>query len=65
MPKTGRFYVSQDDDGHKYVIPWDKRQEWENFVDSSIEGTLSSDEMPDYAVRIDGGMLTFCSWKIQ
>lgn len=65
MPKTGRFYVSQDDSGHQYVIPWNKREEWEHFVDSIYSNpSLNDGEVPDYAVRVDGGVLTFCNWKI-
>lgn len=66
MPKTGRFYVSQSDSGDQYIIPWEKREEWENYVKASDEGWAEAvyDDVPEFAVRVDGGVLTFCSWKI-
>lgn len=67
MPKTGRFYVSQDDSGHEYVIPWERRVEWENYIDALSGGYSEAiyDDVPDYAIRVDGGVVTFMNWKIK
>jgi hypothetical protein len=57
-----RFFIASDDSGHDYVVPWAKREEWYQFVDRLSDDCC--EDVPDYADRIDGGIVTFTSWEI-
>lgn len=52
-----------DNSSHHYVIPYDKREEWEAFC-AIPEDDESSWEVPAFAERIDGGRLVFKAWRI-
>lgn len=57
-----RYCLASDDDGHWYVIPAEKRDEWENWV----QMPESTDyEAPSYAIPVDGHptWITFERWK--
>lgn len=47
---TDRFRFVTDDDFHNYIIPADKRADWEKFLDSD-EAELG--EMPEWAREIN------------
>lgn len=49
----GRFFLAHDDSGHRYVVPVERRDEWEAWQEDR-----ETDEAPDYARRVEGG-LTF------
>lgn len=53
-----RYFIDTDCSGHEYYIPWDKREEWRSYAEIP-EDDERSWEIPEYAVRIDGGTLTF------
>ena len=47
----GPYCVVSDDDGHWYVIPAGKRDDWDEFVQSA--GRDLSIAAPDWAIPID------------
>ena len=57
-----RYCISDDGSGHKYVIPYERTQEWESWIYSQA---WENGDPPDYAERIDGGTLTFTDWRIE
>jgi len=55
------YTLTQDDDGHEYVIPYSKLADWHIFLQD--EDAVSKDEVPEWATRF-GGTLVFTDWKI-
>lgn len=51
-----RYRVVMDNDGHHYLIPADKDEEWDEFLD--LEGEAAWD-VPEWARDIDFPALTF------
>lgn len=51
----------QDEDSHRYVIPFEKLNEWNAWRDLSDE---QAEEPPAWATRLDGGYLIFKEWRI-
>lgn len=58
MDKEERFFISSDNSGHNYLIPLDRRVQWLKFLDIPEEDERSWD-VPDWARRLEGEMLTF------
>ncbi len=54
------FRIVADDSGHDYVIPSDKAEEWDAF----LSGDVDTWDVPEWAIRIDGGPLVFQVWRI-
>jgi hypothetical protein len=54
-----RWFIGHDCSGHQYLIPEAREAEWGAFCEIP-EDDERSWEVPDWAVRIDGGQLTFC-----
>jgi hypothetical protein len=52
-----------DDSFHHYVIPLDKEDDWEKFMEIP-EDDPSSWDVPEYAELIDGGRLIFKEYRI-
>lgn len=48
-----KYCLVSDDDGHDYVIPADKRDEWNRLIDDEMN------EAPDWAYMISVAALTF------
>lgn len=53
------FRLAFDEDGHEYVIPEDREQDWQDFLNSPA---YHDGEMPDYAHRFEGDFLF--AWPI-
>jgi len=49
--KAGRFFISSDDDGHRYLVPADKREEWNLWRNIPSEDERSW-EVPSFATEI-------------
>lgn len=62
-----RHRLTSDDDGHDYIIPADKQQEWWNFMVKFYTASNKGENTPDeplWAVRIDNpSKLTFENWR--
>lgn len=64
-----RYRLTSDDDGHWFVIPADKKLEWNQYVENiakasdwKFEGTFP--EKPEWAEQIDQPYrLTFENWR--
>jgi hypothetical protein len=54
------FFIDSDDDAHWYVVEWDKKDEWEKWLDSD------SDEVPNYAIPIHGhpSLVSFNEYEV-
>lgn len=46
-----RFMLATDNDGHWYIIPYDKRKVWESVVRAAEDGM----EPPGWVTRLNGG----------
>lgn len=58
-----RFYLDTDNDSHWYVVPYNKRHEWNEFVQLDPDNPEAWD-VPEYATPIDNPhMLTFDKWE--
>lgn len=59
-----KYTIVSDDDGHYYVIPVDKKSEWNEFMNSV---DYDNGETPEYADTIPGclSLLTFENYKIR
>jgi hypothetical protein len=53
METTNKFYLSQDNDCHWYIIPLEKQQEWSKWCNLDSEDE-NSWEPPDFAIPING-----------
>lgn len=53
-----RYFIGFDGSGHSYLVPLEKKDEWDVWTEISEDDERSWD-VPDYAVYIDGGLLTF------
>lgn len=49
-----RFFFDQDNDSHWYLVPVDRRAEWDAWR-AIPEGDERGWEVPDFAKRMDGG----------
>jgi len=58
-----RYCTVSDDSGHSYYIPHGFIDRWYQWLETPEEDPRSWD-VPDFAVRIDGGTLTFSDPKI-
>lgn len=56
-----RFFLSNDNDGHLYLIPADKREAFEEWREIP-EDDEAAWEAPEFARRVDGDVssITFC-----
>lgn len=59
-----KYTIVSDDDGHRYVIPVDKKSEWDKFMSSE---DYDNGEIPEYADHIPGclSLLKFDSYIIK
>ena len=57
-----RFEIVSDNSGHEYYIPIERYNDWASFM-MIDEDDERSWEVPDFAVRIEGG-LTFTNPKL-
>jgi hypothetical protein len=53
-----RWFIGSDDSGHEYLVPLERVEEWHKFC-AIPEDDEESWDVPAWAVRIDGGRLTF------
>lgn len=53
------FIQVKDDSGHRFVIPFERRDEWDEWVQDDTEAGW---EVPEYAVGVDGGDVVFKEW---
>jgi hypothetical protein len=53
-----RFFIGSDDDGHEFLVPFERREEWEAWL-TQLHGPEPDWNQPAYAASIDGGLLTF------
>lgn len=64
MSEQERYYLSKDNDGHRYLVPLNKRGEWMKWLDESTkywDELPDSDppEMPEGVKEIGGGIVSF------
>jgi hypothetical protein len=66
-----KYTQVKDDDGHSYVIPADKVEEWWDYIDEVYNFWRSTPGLdqrepkePDWVERIDGGRLVFENWEV-
>ena len=53
-----RYFIGMDGSGHRYLIPLKHKAEWDAWSALDADDECAWDE-PDFAQRIDGGLLTF------
>lgn len=51
--------IVYDDSGHRYLIPYNKRKDWEFFLENDDSGNE-----PSYAERIDGALIAFENYTV-
>ena len=56
-----KYTLVSDDDGHEYIIPYEKLDEWEEFLQSE-ECELG--DVPEYAERKEGETLIFENYTL-
>jgi hypothetical protein len=59
MTNREKYYLIQDDDGHWYLTPFDKKGEAEKFLEAIYDYWTNSldgepPEIPDWLKQIDG-----------
>lgn len=55
-----RYFLALDECGNEYIVPWVKREHWFNLgVDWANAGNV-----PEYATKVYGGIVTFTRWEI-
>ena len=57
-----RFKFTSDDDGHDYIIPTDKQNEWDEYLDL-IYNRGEYPERPDWAISVNPSCVTFENWS--
>ena len=57
LQNAPKYYIDSDEDGHHYILPMDKRKEWQGFVEDP-----EAWNPPAWAIPINGNpsMVTFC-----
>lgn len=55
--KKPDYIEAHDNDGHRYQIPWQKREDWYKWCEIPSDDERSWDT-PEYAIRIDGMSVT-------
>lgn len=58
-----RFFVGSDESGHDYIVPLEREAEWSAWT-ALPEDDEASWDAPEWAMRIDGGRLTFTDPKV-
>ena len=58
------YLETTDDNGHRYVIPLEERHNWHHWVAAVSEDDPKSWDVPEYAVRVDGGDVIFEGWRV-
>lgn len=58
MKLASRYFEGVDNSSHHYLIPLEKRSEWYAFCELPEDDERSWDT-PEWAERLDGGLLTF------
>ena len=66
VPGSTRFFMDTDGDSHWYVIPEDKRAEWDAFCAIPSDDERSWD-VPEWATRVGGSptLVTFTDFEIE
>ena len=61
-----RYFLSQDQSSHWYVVPVLKQEEWEEWNNLS-ENDPKSWDAPEWAIRVGGSytLVTFTDFKIE
>lgn len=57
-PAERRYQLESDNDSHRYLIPADRADEWDAWLEIPSDDPASWD-VPEFAVAIDGGAITF------
>lgn len=55
---TGRFFFGTDCSGHRYLVLFEHRQEWLEWISIPDDDPRCWD-VPEYAQRIDGEQYSF------
>jgi len=58
------YIIVSDNDCHRYIIPYIKKNEWDKWQDLDPEDEKSW-ETPDFAKEIDGGIVVFTKYRIE
>lgn len=53
-----RYFLSQDNSAHHYIVPVSRMDEWNEWRDIPEDDPRAWDA-PEWAQRIEGGLLTF------
>lgn len=59
-----RFFEGSDGSCHRYLVPFEFLAEWNQWCELP-EDDEASWEAPEWAQRIDGGLLTFTDPRIE
>jgi len=49
-----------DNDGHRYVIPYERLYDWDEFINDEDDY-----DVPEWAEYIDGGRIIFCDYRVE
>lgn len=60
------FFIDNDHDGHWYIVPADRREEWLNWLEQDEDEEASWTE-PDFAIRLGGhpNLVEFSDYEVQ
>lgn len=56
------YIVVSDEDTHRYIIPYYKLHEWNEFLELSSRN--DSADVPEFAERIDGAQIVFKNYRL-
>lgn len=59
-----RFFISSDDSGHDYLVPVDRREDWDRWREIPSDDERSW-IVPLYAVPFETSQLTFTDPKFE
>jgi len=54
MTNKQKFILTNDEDGHWYIIPESKKDEFDNWLDLVYSEEADCGDMPEWAKCIDG-----------
>lgn len=57
-----RYRLTSDDDGHDFIIPADKLEEWNKYLDLTYNKGQYPDE-PKWATQVNPSRISFENWR--
>lgn len=62
--ESGPFILVSDDDGHDYIIPVSRRNDWDKWCDMDSYD-CESWQVPNYAMSVDRPFISFPEFYVE